>query len=81
MQVERTDLSKLKADVLNGVSMKYILLNNEINSCDIRTLPTLFTYLEPERNDKPIVYRYHGSIMLSVVSKYSYATWCLIHQL
>jgi hypothetical protein len=60
VQGERTDLSKLRTDVLNGSKVKDILLENELNAGDIRVAQTFFTYLEPERNSKPTVYWYFG---------------------
>jgi len=60
VQGERTDLSKLRTDVLNGSKMTNILLENELNSGDICVVQIFYTYLEPERNSKPKVYWYYG---------------------
>jgi len=60
IQGERLDLVKIRDLVVEGASYKSILTNDELKASYIRSLGTLFTYLEPERNVKPKVSWYYG---------------------
>lgn len=60
IQGQRTDLLLVRESIMQGESMRSILLQNEINASQLRVVDRYFSYLEPKKRIKPSVHWYYG---------------------
>lgn len=60
VQGERTDLHKLRIEIENGLSQRELLQTYEVSSSQLKVVDRHYTYLEPNKREKPKVYWYYG---------------------